>query len=120
MKKEVENVAQKTLLKNPISLAVESDDEIISDSRPRQSHLLVHHDAVVSLIAKFFIRSAWVTEGMGQQGQQDRAQQRNDENLQSLLKLLCLVIKASNGPVHMLRLLYSNESDSTGRAKEEK
>jgi hypothetical protein len=106
VKKEIENVAQKTLLKDPISLAVEPKDEIISDSKPAQNNLLVHHDAVVSLITKFFIRSAWVTEGMSQQ---DPAQQRSDDNLQSLLKLLCLTIKASHGPVHMLRRLYSNE-----------
>lgn len=118
VKKEIENVAQKTLLKNPIAIVVESKDEIVSDSCPERSHLLVHHDAIVNLITKFFIRSAWVTEGMGQQAQQDPAHQRNDDNLQSLLKLLGLIIKASHGPVHWLRHLYCNERDVTGRAKE--
>jgi len=73
--------------------------------------MFIHHDSVVNLIIKIFIRSAWVIEGMGAQAQQDPAQQRNEDNLQSLIKLLCITIRASHGTSYFLRGRYTNEKN---------
>ena len=54
---------------------------------------LEHSRFVLRLIVQYFIRSAWVLEGLTQGGEQQR---RNDDNLLKLIKFTSNMLKASD------------------------
>lgn len=82
VRKEVELLAQKTLLKN--APLINQDTGAL---------YFVHHLDMLRVIVHFFIRSAWVVEGLAPGS--ERPSQGN-HNLKTLIEFTCKMIKAAD------------------------
>ena len=97
LKKEIENLAQRTMLK-----AVLQMERATSGDSTEASHFyFVHHLDMLRLIVQHFIRSAWVLEGLVQPAGGEQ-RNRSDENLQTLIKFTCKMIRAADGENYYL------------------
>lgn len=83
VKKEIEAFGQKVLLKATLELKSEGD-----------KHLFVHNVDMLRLIVQYFIRSAWVLEGLTQPAAEPA--QSGGENLQKLIKFTCQMIRIAD------------------------
>ena len=91
LKKEIENLAQRTMLKNVLQIERASS----GNSTEASCFYFPHHLDLLRLIVQAFIRSAWVLEGLVQPA---GGEQRSGgaENLQALIKFTCKMIRAAD------------------------
>lgn len=82
-KKEIEACAQKTLLKAVLHLSSEN------------AYFFPHNIDMLRLIVQYFIRSAWILEGLAPAAGGDNQQPRRGDNLQKLIEYTCQVVKAT-------------------------
>jgi hypothetical protein len=82
VRKEVELLAQKTLLKNAPLIKQDSG-----------ALYFVHHLDMLRVIVHFFIRSAWVVEGLAPGGERPS---QGTQNLKTLIEFTCKMIRAAD------------------------
>jgi hypothetical protein len=59
---------------------------------------VAHNLGMLRVIVQYFIRSAWILEGLTQQAGADNQQPRRGENLQRMIGFACEMVKASAAP----------------------
>lgn len=84
---------------------------VVETKQGDQSQFYIgHHLDVLRLIIHVFIRSAWVLEGIAANAEGGQNQAQGDENLQSLVKLTCSMIRACENECRYVTLFGKDES----------